>query len=126
MFPSLFRDLHLQSQSEDVVPNPAGYPQLASGNEAFLHRVLDSHSPEPVPGRHGVRQSQPAQMQRQAHGHQGEDAGAGGGDHEPPRGRGGGGQAGGAAELLSQHVQLYTRGGRIRCRDQNCSAEEDK
>lgn len=65
-------------------------------------------------------------MQRPAHSHQGEDAGAGGGDHEPQGGRGGGGQAGGAAEFLSQHVQLYTGGGTVWCRDQNCSAGEDE
>lgn len=63
-------------------------------------------------------------MQRQAHLHQGEDAGAGGGDPEPQGGRAGGGQVNGATEFLSQHVQLHTRGGTLWCSDQNHSAEE--
>lgn len=74
-FHPVFREHYLQSQSTDIVSDPAGHPQLASGYEAFFHRILDRHSTEPVSGAHAVCQRQPAEMQRRAHCHQGEDAG---------------------------------------------------
>lgn len=123
--PSLyFRDHHLPSHSESVFPCSDGHAQLASGHGGFLHRLLDRDLTEPVPGGAAVRQHQPAQVQRQAHVHQSEDAGPGGGDHEPAGGRGGRGPAGRATELLPQHVQLHPRGGRVRRRGQNLPAEE--
>lgn len=58
----VFREHYLQSQSYGRIPDPPGDPQLASGNETVLHRVLDRHSAEPVPGKYTVCQLQPAQM----------------------------------------------------------------
>lgn len=121
-----FRDLYLQSDSKNVFPCSDGHSQLAWGHGALLHCLLDSDFTEPAPGGPAVRQHQPAQVQRQAHLHQGEDAGPGGGDHEPAGGRDGRGQAGRASKLLPQHVKLHPWGGTVRRSHQNFSAEEVK
>lgn len=93
---SVFRDHHLQDQPRGVVPDPAGDPQLASGYEALVHRVLARHRTEPVRGARAASQRQPTSMQGQAHRHHGEDARGRGGADQPQGGRGASGHVDGA------------------------------